>query len=316
MNTPIYCGIDVAKRSLVIGLSHHKKTKTQTNNPKGIEHTLDYLRSLDNVALVTLEATGGLEIPIAKALARAGFRVLIANPQKAASYARSQGSAKTDAKDAINLAFYGQNLDLKGEADSLLYVPLSEQEEQLQALVVRRRQLVEMRVAELNRLQQSHDTQLASIQHLIAVLDKMIAELDKDIDDHSQHFQDKAELISDIKGVGKNTVAVLMSNLPELGKVSGKKIASLVGVIPHPRESGEWKGKSFCSGGRAIVRNALYMAVLSASRHEPVFKAFYDRLVARGKAKKVALMACMRKLLTVINALVKHHQKWDATRYL
>lgn len=316
MNTPIYCGIDVAKRSLVIGLSHHKKTKTQTNNPKGIEHTLDYLRQLGQVALVTLEATGGLEIPIAKALARAGFRVLIANPQKAASYARSQGSAKTDAKDAINLAFYGQNLDLKGEADSLLYVPLSEQEEQLQALVVRRRQLVEMRVAELNRLQQSHDTQLASIQHLIAVLDKMIAELDKDIDDHSQHFQDKAELISDIKGVGKNTVAVLMSNLPELGKMSGKKIASLVGVIPHSRESGEWKGKSFCSGGRAIVRNALYMAALSASQHEPVFKAFYDRLVAKGKAKKVALMACMRKLLTVLNALVKHQEKWDTTRHL
>lgn len=300
----------------MIGLSNHKKTKTHTNNPKGIAQTLDYLRQVENVALVTLEATGGLEIPLAKALAQAGFRVLIANPQKAASYACSQSSAKTDTKDAINLAFYGQNLDLKGEAERLLYVPLSEQEEQLQALVVRRRQLVVMRVAELNCLQQSHESQLTSIHHLIDVLDKLIAELDKDIDDHSQYFNDKSELIADIKGVGKNTVAVLMSNLPELGKLSGKKIASLVGVIPHPRESGEWKGKSFCAGGRAIVRNALYMAALSASRYEPVFKAFYNRLVARGKAKKVALMACMRKLLTVINALVKHNEKWDATRYL
>ena len=125
MNNPVYCGIDVAKRSLVIGFSHQKKTKTETNNTKGIQHTLDYLSQF-NVALITLEATGGLEIPVAKALARAGFRVFIANPQKAASYARSQSSAKTDAKDAINLAFYGQSLDLKGEAQALLYVPLSD----------------------------------------------------------------------------------------------------------------------------------------------------------------------------------------------
>ncbi|MDO9664848.1 transposase [Glaesserella parasuis] len=148
------------------------------------------------------------------------------------------------------------------------------------------------------------------------MLDKLIAELDKDIDDQSKHFSDKADLISDIKGVGKNCVAVMMSSLPELGKLSSKRIASLVGVIPHPQESGQWKGKSFCYGGRAIVRNALYMAALSAIRFEPVFKAFYTRLVAKGKAKKVAIMACMRKLLTIMNALVKRNEKWDATRYL
>ncbi|WP_157330493.1 transposase, partial [Testudinibacter aquarius] len=109
---------------------------------------------------------------------------------------------------------------------------------------------------------------------------------------------------------------VLMSSLPELGKLSNKRIASLVGVIPHTQQSGQWTGKSFCHGGRAIVRNALYMAVLSAVRFEPVFKAFYERLVARGKAKKIALTACMRKLLTIINALVKRNEKWDATRHL
>ncbi|OOR98222.1 IS110 family transposase, partial [Haemophilus paracuniculus] len=229
---------------------------------------------------------GGLEIPVAKALARAGYRVLIANPQKAAQYARSQNVAKTDAKDALNLAFYGQNLDLKGEAEGLLYVPLSEAEERLEALVVRRRQLVDMRVAELCRLQQSHETQQPNIQQHIEMLDKLIADLDKDIDNHTENtpdFRDKAALISDIKGVGKNCVAVLMSSLPELGKLSAKRLASLVGVIPHPKESGQWKGKSFCQGGRAIVRNALYMTALSAVRFEPVFKAFYDRLLARGK---------------------------------
>ncbi|OOH84499.1 IS110 family transposase [Pasteurellaceae bacterium 15-036681] len=315
MNDPIYCGIDVAKRSFVIGFSHQKKTKTETNNPKGIQHTLEYLSPF-NVALITLEATGGLEIPVAKALAQAGYRVLIANPKKASDFAKSQTWAKTDAKDAHNLAFYGQMLDIKGEAEHLRYVPLTEQEELLEALVVRRRQLVDMRVAELNRLQQSHETQHANIRQLIETLDKLIAELDKDIDDHSQHFNDKADLISDIKGVGKNCIAVIMSSLPELGKLSSKRIASLVGVIPHPQESGQWKGQSFCCGGRAAVRSALYMAVLSAVRYEPVFKAFYDRLVARGKLKKVALVACMRKLLTIMNALVKRNEKWDATRHL
>ncbi|MFW9324617.1 IS110 family transposase, partial [Glaesserella parasuis] len=219
------------------------------------------------------------------------------NPLKASEFAKSQTRAKTDAKDAVNLAFYGLTCELKGEVEHQLYVPLSEQEEQLEALVVRRRQLVDMRVAELNRLQQSHETQLDNIQQHIEMLDKLIAELDKDIDDQSKHFSDKADLISDIKGVGKNCVAVMMSSLPELGKLSSKRIASLVGVIPHPQESGQWKGKSFCYGGRAIVRNALYMAALSAIRFEPVFKAFYTRLVAKGKAKKVAIMACMRKLL-------------------
>lgn len=315
MNAPIYCGIDVAKRNFVIGFSHQKKTKTETNNAKGIQHTLDYLSQF-NVALITLEATGGLEIPVAKALARAGYRVFIANPLKASEFAKSQTRAKTDTKDAVNLAFYGLTCELKGEVEHQLYVPLTEQEEQLEALVVRRRQLVDMRVAELNRLQQSHETQLDNIQQHIEMLDKLIAELDKDIDDQSKHFSDKADLISDIKGVGKNCVAVMMSSLPELGKLSSKRIASLVGVIPHPQESGQWKGKPFCYGGRAIVRNALYMAALSAIRFEPVFKAFYARLVAKGKAKKVAIMACMRKLLTIMNALVKRNEKWDATRYL
>lgn len=313
--TPIYCGIDVAKRSLVIGLSNQKRTKTETNNPKGIEHILEYLRRFE-IRLITLEATGGLELPVAKALARAGFRVLIANPQKAAAYSRSQTFAKTDAKDAMNLAFYGQNLDITGEAEKLLYIPLTEQQEALEALVVRRRQLVGMRTAESNRLGQSHDTQHDNIKQHIAILDKMIADLDKDIDNQSKHFDDKAALTGDIKGVGKNCIAVLMSSLPELGKLTGKAISSLVGVIPHPRESGQWKGKSFCSGGREITRNALYMAVLSAVRFEPVFKAFYERLAARGKPKKVALVACMRKLLTILNALVKHNEKWDATRHL
>lgn len=315
MNDPIYCGIDIAKRNFVIGFSHQKKTKTETNNAKGIQHTLDYLSQF-NVALITLEATGGLETPVAKALARAGYRVFIANPLKASEFAKSQTRAKTDAKDALNLAFYGLTCDLKGEVEHQLYIPLTEQEEQLEALVVRRRQLVDMRVAELNRLQQSHETQLNNITQHIEMLDKLIAELDKDIDDHSQHFNDKAELFSDIKGVGKNAVAVVMSHLPELGKLSSKRIASLVGVIPHPHESGEHKGKSFCSGGRAMVRNALYMAVLSAVRFEPVFKAFYGRLIAKGKAKKVALVACMRKLLTIMNALVKRNEKWDPTRHL
>ncbi|EQA09345.1 IS110 family transposase, partial [Glaesserella parasuis] len=231
---------DVAKRNFVIGFSHQKKTKTETNNAKGIQHTLDYLSQF-NVALITLEATGGLEIPVAKALARAGYRLqqshetqlddiqqhiemvdkLIAELDKDID---DQSKHFSDKADLIS--------DIKGVGKNCVA---------LEALVVRRRQLVDMRVAELNRLQQSHETQLDNIQQHIEILDKLIAELDKDIDDQSKHFSDKADLISDIKGVGKNCVAVMMSSLPELGKLSSKRIASLVGVIPHPQESGQWK---------------------------------------------------------------------------
>lgn len=310
-----YCGIDVAKRSFVMGITHQKKTKTETNNAKGIKYAIEYLNKFD-IRLIVIESTGGLEIPLAKALQRDGFRVVIANPRQTNYFAQSQSLAKTDPKDAKMLAAYAQMIDSKDDIEDLLYTPPTEAQELLEALVTRRTQLVEMRVAEKNRLQQVHHSQRASVQQLIDTLSEMIADLDGDIDNQSKHFNDKVELIKDIKGVGKNLIATLMSMLPELGTISHKKIASLVGVAPHPKESGTMKFKSRCRGGRTAVRNALYMAAMSTIRFEPKFKAFYERLISKGKTFKVAINACMHKLLTVLNAIVKHNKKWDATRHL
>ncbi|SOD66119.1 transposase [Alysiella filiformis DSM 16848] len=309
MSTPITnCGgIDVAKRNFVIGISslHKTKTKTETNNPKGFNHAIEYLKK-HQVQLVVLESTGGLEIPLAKALHGAGIDVIIANPRQTHQFAQSQSLTKTDAKDAKMLAFYAQMMAQRADLPTLLYQPPSEAEEVLEALLNRRNQLVDMRTAEKNRLEQVHISQVKSVEQMIAHLTQLIDDLEKQIDDHNQtHFGDKAQLIQKIKGVGTLTSATLLSMLPELGKVSHKKIASLVGVAPHPKQSGTIKFKSRCFGGRAVVRKTLYMATVVAVRFEPRIKAFYQHLLGKGKPYKVAINACMHKLLTILNAMMR-----------
>lgn len=305
IQTPNYGGIDIAKRSFVIGTSSSGKTKTESNNAKGFNHAIEYLKK-HNVTLVVMESTGGLEVPPAKALHRADIQVIIANPRQTHQFALSQSLTKTDAKDAKMLAFYAQMMAQRSDLATMLYTPPSEPEEVLEALVNRRNQLVEMRTAEKNRLQQVHESQVQSVNQMIAHSDKLIADLDKQIDDYNNtHFGEKAKLIQQIKGVASTTTATLLSMLPELGKVSNKQIASLVGVAPHPQESGTMKFKSRCFGGRSVVRKALYMAAMVAARFEPRIKAFYKRLRAKGKPYKVAVNACMRKLLIILNAMVR-----------
>lgn len=176
----------------------------------------------------------------------------------------------------------------------------------LEAFLNRRNQLVDMRTAEKNRLEQVHCSQVKSVEQMIVHLTKLISDLDKQIDEHNQtHFGDKAELIQKIKGVGIITTAALLSMLPELGKVSHQKIASLVGVAPHPKESGTMKFKNRCFGGRSVVRTTLYMAAVVAVRFEPRIKTFYQHLLGKGKPYKVAINACMHKLLTILNAMMR-----------
>lgn len=311
MNEQIYCGIDVAKRNFVIGLSNQKRTKTETNNAKGIAHTLEYL-SRFNIGAVVLESTGGLEIPLAKALHRAGFKVVIANPRQTNQFALSQSLAKTDAKDAKMLAFYAQMLAVRGEVERSQYIPPTPEMERLEALVLRRQQLVDFRSAEKCRLQQVHESQHQSIEQHITYLDGQIDELDKAIETQNKHFEETTKKFKDIKGLGTQTIAVLMSMLPELGQYTHKQIASLVGVAPHPKESGNTQWKSRCSGGRKTVRNALYMSTFVAVRFEPKLKQFYERLRTNGKPFKVAINACMRKLLTILNAIVRDGSQWNA----
>ena len=301
-----YAGIDIAKRNFVIAVSSLSKTKTETNNPKGIAHTIEYLKK-HKVALVVMESTGGLEIPAAKAIHRAGIAVIIANPRQTHQFAQSQSLTKTDAKDAQMLAFFAQMMTQKEGWQTMLYQPPTEAEEVLEALVNRRNQLVDMRTAEKNRLHQVHETQVESVKQLIAHFDRLIDELDKQIDDHTHtHFDGKAQVAEQIKGIGSITAATLMSMLPELGRLSHKRIASLVGIAPHPRESGETKFKSRCFGGSA-VRKALYMATVVAIRFEPLIRDFYQRLLSKGKPYKVAVTACMRKLLTILNARMRDY---------
>ena len=312
MNELNFCGIDVAKRNFVIGISSRKQTKTFTNNPKGIQQAVEYLKQCANLSLIVLESTGGLEIPLAKALYRADFRVVITNPRQTHQFAMAKSLAKTDAKDAKMLASYAKMLFLDDEVEKHLYLPPTPEMEQLEALVLRRTQLVEMRVAEKNRLHQVHASQRESVRQLIAHFDRLIDELETQINQATAAFDDTLKKFNDIKGIGAITSATLMSMLPELGKLNHKQIASLVGVAPHPKESGSQKWHSRCSGGRQAVRNVLYNAANVARQHEPKFKEFYERLIARGKPFKVAVNACMRKLLTVINAIVRDGSQWNA----
>lgn len=311
MSIQNYGGIDIAKKNFVIGITDMAKTKTETNNSKGFQHTVEYLQK-HHVSLVVLESTGGLEIPLAKALHHAGLRVVIVNPRQTHSYAQSFSLGKTDIKDAKMLADYAQAIELKGLTADMLYQPPSLAEEELEALVKRRSQLVEMRTAEKNRLMQIHPSQQQSVEDLIQHFSTLIADLDKQIAKHNDsNFDGKNKIIGDIKGVGDTTCATLMSMLPELGRLPHKRIALLVGVVPPANQSGESVGKTGCIGGRMEVRNALYMATLTASRFEPKIKAFYERLIGKGKPFKVAINACMHKLLRILNARVRDYLQSD-----
>ncbi|STZ02120.1 Transposase IS116/IS110/IS902 family [Moraxella equi] len=266
---------------------------------------------------MVLESTGGLEGPLAKALCLAGICVMIANPRQTHQFAKSQSLTKTDNKDAKMLAFYAKMMAQRDDLATLLYCPPSQSQELLTALINRRNQFVQMCTAEKNRLEQSHHSQVGSIQAHIAYLTEQIHELDKQIkthlDDHHPDLKQKGSVIQSIKGIGQTTTATLLAMLPELGTISHKQLASLVGVAPHPKQSGETKFKGLCQAGRAEVRKALYMATLVATRFDEKIKTFYQRLRANGKPFKVAIVACMRKLLTILNAMVRDELQKQVT---
>jgi len=302
-----YGGIDVAKKDIVIGIFGQEQTKTEANTAKGHAKAVAYLKK-HNVDLVVLESTGGLEVPLANALHAAGMRVVIANPQRTHKYAGSFSPSKSDHLDAKMLADYAQALDARKLADDMCYVPPSEEVLVLEALVKRRGQLVTMRTMEKNRLKQTHVSQQASVRALIEHLSEQIAALDKEIDKNNRDgFGGKGEILKDVPGVGKITCATILSMLPELGRVRHKRAALLVGVVVPSLQSGEKEGKRGCVGGRMAVRNALYMAALTATRKEPKIQIFFERLINRGKAFKVAINACMHKLLRILNARMRDY---------
>lgn len=309
---PDFVGVDMAKASFVWGLHGERGTYSAGNDPAGFEALLSGLQGR-RVGLIVIEATGGLERALAEFLLRHGLPVAVVNPRAAREFARSMGHlAKTDAIDAMALAHYAQALAARADqAGVLLAVPGAEVQA-LEALVTRRTQLVGMRTAEKNRLGGAIRVLRKSIEAVITTLDKEIAKLDKDIDAHVQlHFKEQAKRLEAIKGVGPSTCAAVLAFMPELGRIDGARAAKMAGLAPLNQDSGKARGKRHVWGGRAAVRSALYMAVLSAVRFNPVIKTFYDRLVAAGKPKKVALTACAHKLLRILNAMARTGQPWS-----
>jgi len=261
--------------------------------------------------LVVLEATGGMEIPLAGALTAAGIALSIVNPRQVRDYARAMGRlAKTDRLDAEVLACFAEAVRPQPR-------PLPDAvSAELAALMGRRRQLIEMLSAEKNRLGVAARRVRRNIQVHIDWLERQLSHLDKDLADLIQSspiWREKDSLLQSVPGVGPVLSSTLLAHLPELGALSRRQIAALVGVAPLNRDSGTLQGKRTVWGGRAVIRQVLYMSALIATRFNPVIRAFYQRLCEAGKAKKVALTACMRKLLTILNAMVKHKTPWRIT---
>lgn len=312
MSEAVFIGIDVSKLTLEIASSAQASSWQASNDTEGIEALAQQLLQLQP-ALVVLEATGGYEFAAACALQGAGLDVAVVNPRQARDFGRSMGAlAKTDSLDAKMLARFAQVLHQHPERGRFVK-PLSDaQQQRLQALVLRRRQLVTMLCAERVRLRVAHASARASLEATIVFLKAQIDDIEGECAGHIQaHHAALAAALSSVKGIGPTTAATLLAELPELGHLCRKRIAALVGVAPVNRDSGQMRGHRSIFGGRADVRRTLYMATLVAVRYSPVFKAFYSRLVAAGKPKKVALVAAMRKLLTTLNAIAKSGKHWD-----
>jgi transposase len=308
-------GIDVSKAHL--DACWGAEQLRMTNDPVGWGALVSKFKEA-KVDLVALEATGGYERGIVAALQGAGFDVARLNARQARDFAKSLGRlAKTDRVDARVLRDFADVL-ARHDARHKFITPVPDpQREQLNALMTRRRQLVDIRVEEGNRLESAHRLARRSILALLKTLDKQIETIDKDIGDRlDQHFKEQRKFLDSVKGVGPVTILTLTAALPELGQLDRRAISKLVGVAPLCDDSGPRNGKRRAWGGRSQVRTVLYMAALSAKKHNPVIKAFHDRLIAAGKPKKVAIVACMRKLLTILNAMLRDHALWDPTKHI
>lgn len=308
-----FVGIDVSSQTLEVASSAVPSSTWQvSNDAAGIEALAAQL-STAAPALIVLEATGGYEFEAACALQAAGLAVAVVNPRQARDFARAMGAlAKTDALDARMLAAFARVLHQHPERERFVKPLAGAELQRLQALVLRRRQLVQMLTAERQRLRLSHAAARPSIERVIEFLKAELDGCDAEVAAHvEQHHGELAAALASVPGVGAASVAVLLAELPELGTIDRRRVAALVGVAPLNRDSGQMRGQRSIWGGRADVRRTLYMATLSAVRFNPVLKAHYEHLLAAGKRKKVALVACMRKLLTILNAIAKHRSQWN-----
>jgi transposase len=307
-SAPVFAGVDVSKARLDVAVTGSAETWSASNTSDGIVQLVERLLET-GPELVVMEATGGFEVPAAAAIAAADIPVVIANPRQVRDFARATGKlAKTDAIDAHILALFAERV-----RPQVRELP-DEDARALDAILRRRRQIIDMITAEKNRLGFAQPAVKKSIDNHIRSLERQLSEVDSDLDARirkSPVWQAKHNLLRNVPGVGPNLARTLIAELPELGRLSNKQIAALVGVAPLARDSGLFRGKRMVWGGRASVRSALFMSILSATKWNPVIRVFYQRLRSQGKAPKVAHVACMRKLLTILNAMVRDGRQWD-----
>jgi transposase len=308
MSTGTFVGVDVSKDRLDVVIRPTGEVAGESNDRQGIVRLVKRLAEL-KPKVVVMESTGGMEVPLALEMDEAGVPYRIVNPRQVRDFAKAIGRlAKTDRIDAAVLAHFAESIS--PEPKSLPDAP----RRALRALVVRRSDLIATRIAEENRLRVETVRELKqSLKESIAFLTRQIRKLEKQIDNTIKNHPDylgQSQLVQSVPGVGPNTAHMLIATLPELGTLNRQKIAALAGIAPLNRDSGKSSGKRFCWGGRSEIRSALYMAALVASRCNPVIRAMYLRLRAKGKAAKVALVACMRKLLVILNSMVRTNTPW------
>lgn len=303
----IFVGIDVSKRQLDMAVWGEKDVWQHGNDDSGIHRVVERLTAL-TPTLIVVEASGGWEMTLVAELSFAELPVAVVNPTRVRDFAKATGQwAKTDKLDALMLARFAQAIQPEVR-------PLRDEEQAyLAALITRRRQMVEMVTAEKNRSSSTHGLLSQRLEEHIVWLQAEIQSLEEEMSRFIQtnpEWQQKEALLQSVPGVGQVTTFTLLAELPELGTLNRQKIAALVGVAPFNSDSGRRRGKRRIFGGRAGVRGALYMAALVGSRSNPVIRAFYERLIAKGKEKKVALAACMRKLLVILNAIIRDRKPW------
>ena len=308
----VMVGVDVSGERLDVGIWPGAESFSVSNDPRGVAQLVSRMVELRPRAVV-LEATGGLESLAASELYEAEVPVAVVNPRQVREFARSLGQlAKTDRLDARVLAQFGHSAHRSGRLQLTSLPPAVETE--FKALVRRRRQLVEMLVAESNRRLRAATVVRRSIVQTIRGLKRQLAEIEKQLRQalkDSPVQQAKAAALEQVPGIGPQLARCLIAEVPELGHLGRRQIASLIGVAPHARESGKFKGRRMIWGGRGAVRSTLYMAMLSATRYNPILLPFYRRLLERGKSKKVALITCARRLLVILNAMLRDNTPWN-----
>lgn len=306
---PVTVGIDVAKATLTIAVRPTDACWETANDPKSFSRLIRRLRALDPTRII-VEATGRYHVPLHRALAEAGLPVAVVNPRQTRAFAKSLNRlAKTDTIDAHVLAHYGAVIPTR-----LTSAPDAETIA-LHDLVVRRRQLIEMRTAESNRLDGASTAIRRLIRSQMTSLQRQLTHVERELAQILQQprFRERVAILQSVPGIGAQSAATLVTELPELGELSHKRLAALVGVAPLNRDSGTFRGRRTTWGGRRTVRSALYMPTLAAIRFNHDIRAFYQRLVANGRPKQLAVIACQHKLLTILNALTKQQRHWEHT---